>query len=340
MIDIFKKNSYVIWGTGSSAEEFMNSYPEIKIDYFIETEPSKTMFKKLKVLKASEINLLKSNIIIANEYYDEIKLLLLKQRINPKNILNADDQILRDSDVIVVSYQKCGRTWLRVMIGYFLQKKFKLQEEEILKITQSAPYYKKIQPSMPKFMFKHDDNAHRKQANELSPNKDIYNDKKVIFLSRDPRDVIVSNFYHMTYRINSNKLKFEDFVKKFFSGIIKYYNIWANYGFNKNRLLIRYEDLHTSTSEKLFDILNFVDKNIQPETKEINFAIKYASFENMKKYESENRFNSSILENQGGYKSSKIRKGKVGGFKDIMTKDLQLYCEKEMKNLNSIFSYS
>ena len=339
MIDIFKKNSYVIWGTGSSAEEFMNSYPEIKIDYFIETEPSKTMFKKLKVLKASEINLLKSNIIIANDHYDEIKLLLLKQGINPKNILNADDQILRDSDVIVVSYQKCGRTWLRVMIGCFLQKKFKLQEEEILKITQSTQYYKKIQPSMPKFMFKHDDNAHRKQANELSSNKDIYNNKKVIFLSRDPRDVIVSNFYHMTYRISENKLQFEDFVKKFFSGIIKYYNIWANYGFNENRLLVRYEDLHTSTSEKFFDILNFVDKNIQPELKEINFAIKYASFENMKKYESENRFNSSILENKGGNKSSKIRKGKVGGFKDIMTKDLQLYCEKEMKNLNSIFSY-
>mgnify|MGYP001273225056 CR=1 FL=1 len=340
MIDIFKKNSYIIWGTGSSAEEFMNSYPEIKIDYFIETEPSKTMFKKLKVLKASEINLLKSNIIIANEYYDEIKLLLLKQGINSKNILNADDQILRDSDVIVVSYQKCGRTWLRAMIGCFLQRRFKLHEGEILKITQSAPYYKQIQPTMPKFMFKHDDNAHRKQANELSSSKDIYNDKKVIFLSRDPRDVIVSNFYHMTYRIDSNKLQFEDFVKKFFSGIIKYYNIWANYGFNENRLLVRYEDLHTSASEKLFDILNFVDKNIKPESKEINFAIKYASFENMKKYESENRFNSSILENRGGYKSSKIRKGKVGGFKDIMTKDLQLYCEKEIKNLNSIFSYS
>ena len=49
MIDIFKKNSYIIWGTGSSAEEFINSYPEIKIDYFIETQPSKTKFKKIKV---------------------------------------------------------------------------------------------------------------------------------------------------------------------------------------------------------------------------------------------------------------------------------------------------
>ena len=36
---------------------------------------------------------------------------------------------------------------------------------------------------MPKIMFRHDDNAHRKQAIELSSNKDIYKDKKVIFLS-------------------------------------------------------------------------------------------------------------------------------------------------------------
>ena len=60
----------------------------------------------------------------------------------------------------------------------------------------------------------------------------------------------------------------------------------------------------------------------------------------MKKYESENRFNSSILKNPGSYKSSKVRKGKVGGYKDFMTRDLQLYCEEEMKKLNSIFSYS
>ena len=49
MIDILKKNSYVIWGTGRSAEEFMNFYPESKFDYFIETQSSKTMFKKLKI---------------------------------------------------------------------------------------------------------------------------------------------------------------------------------------------------------------------------------------------------------------------------------------------------
>ena len=280
MIDTFKKNTYIIWGTGSSAEEFINSYPHIKIDYFIESEPRKKIFKKLKVLKASNINLYNSNIVLANDYSEEIKQSLLKQGINSKKILIAEDKILRDSDAIVVSYQKCGRTWLRTMIGCFLQKRFELKEEEILKITQSAMYYKKIHPSMPKIMFRHDDNAHRKQAIELSSNKDIYKDKKVIFLSRDPRDVVISNFHHMTYRIETNRidvnnLKLEDFVRKFFSGIIKYYNIWAHFGFNKNRLLIRYEDLHKSTSEKLFDILNFIDKNIQPKSKEINFAVKF-----------------------------------------------------------------
>ena len=334
--DSFQK--YYIWGSGSSAIEFLDAYPEIQFDGVIETSPKTDKFRNLTVSRPSELQLQNSRIIIASEFVEEITATAIRHGAKLENLFFASEILIHDADLVFVSYQKCGRTWLRLMLGRIFQQAFNLPEAEILKITQSPMRFKKIADEMPCLIFEHDQNAHRKVANEIGESK-LHKDKKVVFLSRDPRDVILSNYYHMTFRAKSNDLSKIDFIQRYFSGIIKFYNIWAD-AITKDKLLIRYEDLKNNPRHELIRILNYIRPDLLEKCSNfIDEAVEYSSFTNMAQYETYNKFNSTILSYDGNENARKVRKGNVGDFKSEIDTDLQEWCKKNMYSLNPIYGY-
>ena len=149
---------------------------------------------------------------------------------------------------------------------------------------------------------------------------------------RDPRDVVISSFFHKKYRYNflpedKSRLAYASYdgeIVQFIrepigslKTLIEYYNIW-----DKNRhipldfMLLRYEDISSDPISALrltldFLGLNFINDDVVAE------AVNYASFENMRKMEKNNVFNSPIMKvnNPSDYKTYKTRQGKVGGYK-------------------------
>lgn len=111
--------------------------------------------------------------------------------------------------------------------------------------------------------------------------------------------------------------------------IIEFYNIWEkNRTIPKDFLLLRYEDLQQNTERELCRVLNFIGiKEVSYEI--IEEAVKYASFDNMRKMEIEEVFNSYALRavNKNDLNSYKTRRGKVGGFVDYLS-------EKEIAKIN------
>lgn len=261
----------------------------------------------------------------------------------------------RKTDYYLISYPKCGRTWLRLMMGYAIASHFDLQpNEEILFIQWNSRTY----PDLPRIKVIHDDRPMLKRPDELETSKNRFKDKSVIFLVRDPRDVIVSSYFEHKHRralfgdnplendnsrFNGGLLEFINQDSGGFDTILAFYNIWAeNRCIPKDFLLIRYEDIFKNPEEALRRTLYFIGLNeITDDT--IKAAVNFASFDNMRRMEKESRFNTAILNpaDSSELDTYKTRKGKAGGYKDYMTeKEIETLNQKMRENLSDFYGYN
>lgn len=263
----------------------------------------------------------------------------------------------RNTDVYLLSYPKCGRTWLRLMMGKAMACHFNLPEDEELLFLRSN---RRWHPQMPRITVIHDDHPMLKTPDELETSKAWYREKKVIFLVRDPRDVIVSSYFEMSKRgrifgenpHEKRKAIFEGSLEDFihqeiggFDTILRYYAIWArNQQTPRQFLLVRYEDMRLCPEVEMRRVLDFLGlADIRDET--ITEAVEFASFENMRKMENENKFQSGILNpaNQADQDSFKTRKGKVKGYTEYLDQDqieaLNRKMDSEIGKFQTLFGY-
>lgn len=258
-------------------------------------------------------------------------------------------------EVYLLSYPKCGRTWLRLMMGKAIALHYALPEEEDILFLRTN---RRVHPDVPVIAVIHDDSPMLKTPSELQVSKERYRNKKVIFLVRDPRDVVVSSFFEVKKRgkifgdnpHENRQVTFEGELEDFihhpvgsFDTILKYYQIWANNqhipdGF----LLIRYEDLKSNPSSQLRRVLDFAGLDAISD-EEIAEAVSYASFDNMRKMELERQFNSGIL-NPGDPSdpdSFKTRAGKISGYHDYLTKEQITELDSLVaQNLPTMYGYN
>jgi hypothetical protein len=212
----------------------------------------------------------------------------------------------------VISYPKSGRTWVRVMLGQM----------------GINPYYT------------HDDSG--TIGIGVSNNKEIYKNKKVLFIIRNPKDVIVSSYFQQTKRRKNYNGTIQNFIrdKKFgVQSILKFYDIWyENKETPKNFLIIKYEGLKQDPEVNMRKILKFFNKNVSDE--KLRKAIKFAEFENMKKLEKKGYFlgkfgKNLYTANPQDSESFHTRKGKVGGYIEYLNPEDIEYCNviiKQSKN--------
>jgi len=224
------------------------------------------------------------------------------------------------ADAYLLSFPKCGRTWLRLMLAKILVTHFELPVADLLDLEKIG----RLSPDTPVIKVTHDDNPMWKTPRELLTKKREYTNKCVIFLVRDPRDVVVSLYFHNTRRI---KRKYDKSLSAFireergsFKSIINFYNIWADRKVVPKRfLLVKYEDMKANPLLEIQKILNFLQIVDVPEQL-IAKVIEYTSLENMKQMEREGIFEGSALKSHDKFdpESFKARRGKVGGFVDYL----------------------
>lgn len=252
------------------------------------------------------------------------------RRIRIERWLRGRDDLktLGRADCVVVSYGKSGRTWLRVLMSRFYQIRHGLSERHLISFDN---LYRK-DSRIPKIFFTHDN--YLKDYTGHDRDKSDYYDKKVILLVRHPADVAVSQYFQWKYRMRAAKktlnqyppdgaeIEIFDFVMRPESGlpsVIDYMNIWANEAEKiKSLHLLRYEDLRADTAGALEGALAFMGTPATPE--ELEQSVAFASVENMRKLEERKVFWLSggrmVAKDKGNPNSYKVRRAKVGGFKD------------------------
>ncbi len=261
---------------------------------------------------------------------------------------------LRQADWILISWGKSGRTWLRVMLSRFYQIKHGLSQQILLEFDN----LNRRNPAIPKVLFSH--NNYLRDYLQDWKTLDHFKGKKVVLLVRDPRDVAVSQFFQWKYRMRPHKKRLNEYpphgaeislfefitdTKVGIPRIVDFFNGWAEFLADpaNELLVIRYEDMRKDPQAVLKQLLAFV--GTPGKVEEIQEAVEFADYENMKRLETKKVFWASGARVRPGDKNNpdsfKVRRAKVGGYRDYFDdRQLSIIDRFVEDNLDPVFGYN
>ena len=259
-----------------------------------------------------------------------------------------EQQRLERADVVVVSFGKSGRTWLRVMVSRIYQKRHGLSDDLI-----EYSNYHRANPALPRVLFTHD-NYLRDYTGD-GGNKGAFAGKPVLLLVRHPADITMSQYFQWKHRMRPHKVLLnqypvvDDRVTPYefmmgSSGLPKV-NSWLNewaVGLDAlpKSLVVRYEDMRRDNIGELRRIADFMQMNATDA--EVSDAVEWARFENMKQREAEatsssDRLRAADVDNPDSFKT---RRAKVGGWQDYFDDaEVEAIAENIDRTLDPRFGY-
>lgn len=244
------------------------------------------------------------------------------------------------SKILVIGHSNSGNHWLRDICR---RLKIEFASSHVAAGTRSTYTFEAI----------------KKKILE-TPNILNLQTSKVIFIYRDPRDVMVSSFCSRANKkvtietqisnilansssadkvtklktlINGSPSRFHsisDMIRDPQAGIEKciQYNLFMM-SYLKDAHFVKYENLKANTFSEIKSIIDFLKLNISDES--IVEAIDYCSFENMQAREIQVKINDGK-----NYDPEKLkyRKGISGGYTNYLTADDIDYCNSLLKKYN------
>lgn len=192
---------------------------------------------------------------------------------------------------LVLSFPRCGRTWIKLLLGHYISKMYNIPFTKRLEKKRSK---------VPAILFRHDfmSNAGEipwEEFNKLKKRHSFLYQKemesqKIIYLFRDPLDVIFSYWpyleagsYHNFQKMpHTNIIEFAKDKEWGLDLILKFQNMQVDhYEQNKNeKILIKYEMLKTN-EEEWQRLIKFLFNNFDDEA--FQYAKKQTEFKKLQK---------------------------------------------------------
>ena len=279
----------------------------------------------------------------------------------------------------IASYPKSGNTWVRSLLSTYLytedgsfnfnllKKILKFPSKIYLKyfikdfsdIKKVSEYWISAQERIN--LFNENKSVFLKTHSALctlenNPFTNKKNTQAVIYIVRDPRNVVtsISNHFSMSieqaYNFMTNEYKIltaDKWSTKNF-GIAEvlgrwsqHYKSWKNIKFAPI-LIIKYENLLNDTKTTLITILNFLQKftDISIDDKKNLNTVKSCNFENLSKMEKNEGFDEAAYSEETTKKVKFFHLGKKNNWKDLlsleMEKKIRTVFNNEMKELKYI----
>ncbi|XP_075847599.1 sulfotransferase 2A1-like [Microtus pennsylvanicus] len=233
----------------------------------------------------------------------------------------GDKFVVRDEDTIILTYPKSGTNWL-IEIFCLIQTKGNPKWIQSVPVWERSPWIETqigysilINQEGPRLITSH-------LPFHLFPKSFFSSKAKMIYVIRNPRDVLVSGYFFLQM---TNLAKNPGSLIKYFEWFLKgnvvygswfeHTRAWLSMRERDNFLLLSYEDLKQDTRGTIEKICDFLGKKLEKD--ELDLVLKYSSFQVMK----ENKMsNFSILPEVMIPNSLKLmRKGTTGDWKNHFT---------------------
>ncbi len=230
---------------------------------------------------------------------------------------------LNDKDVLFASFERSGNTWLRFVLMEILTK----GDAGFLNVNQVLPEmgtHREMKPVLPnggRFI-----KTHEQYRSEY---------KRAIYLMRDLRDVMLSNWARdkeMGFSQYFDHGKGMDgYVESFLQGKVTRFGSWQSHvdswlncplAQHGNLLVVRYEDLRRDTENGLVEMLQFL--GIESDLGRIRRAVENNSLRNMREKEEKAKNSGATLgkgtllrkHNVNREDARFVRSGSVGGWRE------------------------
>jgi hypothetical protein len=257
----------------------------------------------------------------------------------------VDRQSLLPFDAAFVSFPKCGRTWVRLMLGRLIALQLGRHDEaEDVDALFDVFEASRALPGAPAVVFSHDDWPQHSRARELTRDKaPLYRGKTVVLLIRDLRDVMVSSYFQLTRREEkrsdpSLSAYVRSEVGAADSFVAFYENWWRSRDVLGRSLVVRYEDLHANPAAAFESILaTLAWPRVAPEL--LRDVVAWSAFENLRRKSLDSKRREIQPRRAEDPESFKMRRGKVGGFRDYLAPEDVAYLEERMRGLPSGYGY-
>jgi hypothetical protein len=259
---------------------------------------------------------------------------------------SIDKASLLPFDAAFVSFPKCGRTWVRLMLGRLIALEEGRGERaddldalfDVFEATQRLR-------GLPRVVFSHDDKPQHRRADELQPDKSkLYRGRDVVVLIRDLRDVMVSSFFQLTRREEKRSDPSLSAYVRSPSGaaetFVAFYNHWwAARGAPRSFHVFRYEDLHAHPEQALAGILAAIGWPPVAAGR-LREVAAWAAFDNLRRKSLASQRRELQPRRADDPESFKMRRGRVGGFRDYLTPEDVAYLDAQMRRLEPGYGYA
>ncbi|WP_353930081.1 sulfotransferase domain-containing protein [Okeanomitos corallinicola TIOX110] len=195
-----------------------------------------------------------------------------------------------ENDVYLVSYPRSGNTWMRVIMSELLYHKSGDSIEELQNYVPDIH-----QPIFTKDLIKsnfHVIKSHYPYVvnNNIKNRASVKNYKKVVYIVRDPRDILISHYKYLNnFRYSIN---FDKFIWDWITGRIwpcswqEHVNSWIGMGYENIGVeieLIKYEDLLLNPEPEIMKLSTIM--GIQFTSEDVQRALQAAAVEKMRSKE-------------------------------------------------------
>lgn len=230
-------------------------------------------------------------------------------------------ETFNNDDIFIVGYPKSGNTWFQNLVsglnyGVNLQFASDSLVQELVPDVHFKKYYQRYGNPM---FFK----SHHLPTSKY---------RKVVYLIRDGRDVVVS-YYHFLVALRGSTVSYQDLLDDSDSILRwgawhEHVDKWCQNPYGAELLIIKYEDLQTDPVSELEKFCDFA--NITREAKLLETVIENCSFDNMRKREVQFGLNNPRWPRDKAF----MRRGRVGSYADEMPADiLEKFLEKAEQTL-------
>ncbi|KAM4632841.1 amine sulfotransferase-like [Polymixia lowei] len=229
---------------------------------------------------------------------------------------------IRDSDVFVITYPKSGTIWMQQILrlieakGDITSTKDQLNADQVPWIELIGKGKEFVTAPSPRLRVSH-------LQYKFMPFALSQKMGKVIYVARNPKDVVVSYFhFHKVATMLETPKDFNDFFEKFIKGDVygncwfEHIKTWHAHRDDMNILFITYEEMIQDLQSAVERISLFLDKDLTDE--QLANVVEHSTFRNMKQIPQANYelISDDLLDHDKG---SFMRKGTIGDWKNHFT---------------------
>lgn len=273
-------------------------------------------------------------------------------------LVNVKDKVINISnqrETYIVGYPKTGNTWVRVMLGKYVQLLTGRDEKLPLPLFDQ---FEDLGLSIPLIQVTHGPLEWSVQtASDLTLENVVlpYCKSKVVLLVRNIPDVLVSLYWQEKTQVTPpypNEIS--DFVRDLVFGVDKALAFYRNWNEGRSLvskiMLLRYEDIRTAPAAELKHLLGFLEISVNEDY--IEQAVTFSDFNNMRKIEVDNKETHKLVYSSSGLpifgtgdttkteEAFHVRKGQIGGYREYLSEsDIQFLREKMHGEIPNWYKY-